>query len=87
VTEFRVVRFDNRGAQVSARSYRYRPMTLAEDHIAIVIDELVWRFTRLPMLRGRETVVRRTIRDALPTARLAPPVWSVVAADDGSLWL
>lgn len=84
---FHIIRFSAQGDQVWTRSYNYAPLAVSDDHIESVANEIVWRFTQLPMLRGRDAAVRRAVIAALPIPRFAPPVWSAVAADDGSLWL
>lgn len=85
--EFRVTRFSRRGERLWKRSYRYDPLPVAEYHLKSIVDDMTWRFTQLPMLRGREAAVRNAVVEALPVPEYAPAVWSAVAANDGSLWL
>ena len=84
---FRVIRFDSIGVHAGARSYRYERARINDAQVTSVVDRIVWRFTQLPMLRGRDAAVRDAVIAALPVPRFAPPVWSAVAADDGFLWI
>lgn len=86
-SEFRISRFNGRGDRLWTRSYQYQPVNVSEYLVQSIVDDKTWRITQIPVMRSRVEEVRRAVTDALPVPQFAPPVWSAVAANDGSLWL